>query len=236
MTMWGLTKPTPWYAWRLLHYWQAGVLRLWIPFYEESGTAAHDVSKYGNNGTMYSGTTPTNLFNSGGKIGYGASFDGVDDYVEVPYSASLDNFDALTVECWIKPSVWADGVFRIFIDKGWASVGGFVLYFHSTVAGLLYFATRDSVSTKNTYYTCPSLNQWYHVAGVFSKGQPNKVYVNGVKGTDSPATADETLTLNSAVKIGKSANDFQGIVDEVRIYNRALTAQEIRALYLITNV
>ena len=159
------------------------------------------------------------------------SFDGVDDYVEVPYSSSLDGFDELTISLWVYPTAYGHpNYYRYIIDKGWACTGSFVLYLDKDIADRIWFFTRDSAGMKGAYATL-ELNKWQHIVCLFKRGQRNKIYINGVKGTDSPPSADEPLSLTTPVRIAQSTYDYQGLIDEVRIYNRALTPEEIKALY-----
>ena len=194
------------------------------PFDHDDGDYARDRSGHVNHGTLYG---PTRV---AGKVADALSFDGENDYVEVPYDASLDAFDAFTIAFWVYPTLWADGQSRAMIDKGWVNVGGFIIFFDHTVVGRMYYNTKDSVGTRACFATLPSLFQWYHVIAVFQRGTKNKLYFNGTLKAESSVTADEALTLEQPVRIAQSANDFKGILDEVRIYNRALSAAEIRRL------
>ncbi len=181
------------------------------------GNADDDL--HDNDGTIYGATSTTGKFSSA------LSFDGVNDYVNIPYDFSLDDFDELTISCWIYPTALADGYYRQIINKGWQNTGAFVMYLDNDL-DRVYFATLDSGGQKSAYASIGT-GEWYHVVGVFKKGEPNKIYVNGVRGVDSSATEDETLSLNYAVRIALASNDFEGAIDEVRIYDYALSASQI---------
>ncbi|MFH1371817.1 MAG: LamG domain-containing protein [Planctomycetota bacterium] len=88
----------------------------------------------------------------------------------------------------------------------------------------------NSGSAMNSSYTL-SLNQWYHIVGTYD-GSTIALYVNGAPVNSNP----KTLSIgnnNMPVCIGSrlSENSYKGIADDVRIYNRALTSEEVEELY-----
>jgi hypothetical protein len=207
-------------------WWADEGLVLHLPFDEGSGTVVRDHSNNGNNGTIYGATWVD------GKYGKALDFNGVEDYVDIPYSASLDNFNELTISCWVYPHQFHDNTYyRHIIEKGWQNYGAFVLFQHRNL-DVFVFEIRDSVGQKSAYEAFTAINTWYHIVCTFKRNDKVTIYVNGKKGTEMP-TLDESLTLNSAINIAGSTNDFNGIIDEIRIYNRALSANEIKALYLL---
>ena len=76
------------------------------------------------------------------------------------------------------------------------------------------------------------LNQWHPVAGVFQKGRSIRLYVDGVEAGSSAAFTGESKACASAFYIGRRGGGqfFAGAVDDVRLYARALAADEVRAL------
>jgi hypothetical protein len=192
---------------------------------EGSGTTAYDASGNGNNGTIYGAKWTT------GKFGSALSFDGVDDYVEVPGSVSLDITGPITVEAWVYPR--ASGVSMVFAGGG----NQYVLWVQNNNEVRLADTRGNYVDTDSNVLT---LNAWNHVVGVFSGVAGDavtldnaKIYINGIsKGTHTGGIWDpQTL---SVVNIGREVADvfhFNGLIDEVRIYNRALSEEEIRYHY-----
>jgi len=162
-----------------------------------------------------------------GKYGTAWNFDGVDDYVEVPDSASISVTGDLTIEAWIygknltatNPNIVAkdsNNAYRFRIQ------GGDDLWL------LLNNGTYETYSVDTTI----TENNWYHVAvTVDFTEQKVRFYVNGeLQG--SPITTTKTFIQDSAgpLRIGtyNGASEFwNGTIDEVRIYNRALTEDEI---------
>jgi hypothetical protein len=214
-------------------------------FDEGSGDVAEDLSGYGNDGNLTAnGSSAKPTWTYGCKFGSCLEFDGVDDYVEVPDDASLDTaFGTLvwTKEAWVYPRSWAN--WAAIVDKMtsgywsnslggiWASdQGGFTAVIGSGEPG------NPPGSVVYVHFK-PPLNAWYHVVAV-ADGEKIYLYLNGeLKG--SAVITDyikSTLTPNDApVIIGKRTADigpsFDGTIDEVRIYNRALSPEEIKAHY-----
>jgi len=196
----------------------------WWRFDEGSGTVAGDSSGNGNDGTVY-GTTWVD-----GKYGKALSFDGIDDYVNIPASASLQSFDEFSISFWMYPTAGGDGYYRHIFDKGWNIPSSFVVFIEPTATApySLYFYIMDSTGGKAAAKSFPSLNDWYHVVATFKRNDKVRLYINAV-GVEGASTLDEALSLDSWIRLAQDTNDFQGVLDEVRIYNRALSAAEVQA-------
>ncbi len=193
-------------------------------FEEGSGSKLIDTSGNANNGTLQNG--PTWVTN--GKFGKALQFDGANDRVSIPDSNSLDLTTGMTVEAWVYPTSSLSGWDAIVI-KEYSS-------------GLIYslFANGDGnipqtlIASNNTPYkaaggTALPLNKWTHVASTFD-GSNIRLYLNG---TQAKATAfnGSIQKSNLGLFLGGSSflsnEGFPGMIDEVRIYNRALSASEI---------
>ncbi|MDO8650307.1 MAG: LamG domain-containing protein, partial [Candidatus Berkelbacteria bacterium] len=194
-------------------------------FDEGSGSIANDSSGYGNNGTIYGATRVAGI------LGSALSFDGVDDYVEAPVLTP----SYVTVEAWINMTSVITEYPRVVSNVKYEAptYKGFEIY-----QGL---DTRDigmQINVGGTFYSVfvgtPNLGTWTHVAFTFD-GSYIRPYFNGVAA--SPQAAAGTITYHSAPEktyIGKNPNIgavFNGLIDEVRVYNRALTAAEIQQHY-----
>jgi len=170
-------------------------------FDEGSGGTAGDSSGLGNDGTIYGASWVD------GKYGKALSFDG-DDYVKVFADASHDITDEVTIEAWVKSNNWSPS------------------------------ATKRIV-TKNNYWNldCSGFDtaKWYHIVGTYSKSAGKAtLYVNGEVFAEEFVTGDITGGTEHAIYIGRkyvSTDFWDGLIDEVRIYNRALSPEEIQALY-----
>ncbi len=203
--------------------------------FDETGTTAKDHSGYNHHGTMYSSTTITDLHSTSScKIGFCGNFDGVDDYVYVPYNIYSDNMSLIL---WVRPSVINDGYYHGF--AGYQGASGYFRPFNLWVApsggGLHWWISKSDnlqyhAGTISNFFT--EANIWYHIAFI-KDGVTLKIYKNGLP-ISLPNSPFSDLYKPNTFWIGRVANFFKGLIDEVRIYNRALSADEIKALYEAT--
>jgi hypothetical protein len=202
-----------------------GLVGYWS-FDEGNGTTAYDASGYANSGTLAGGTQWTT-----GKVGSGLSFDGVDDYVGVGNVASLDTLQQYTFEAWVNIPVVTSGNDRL-MDKGTGNilyvwgVDGTIHAYRTRAGGEMIYGTNEVVSA----------GKWHHIVWVLSStgDTPCVIYLDGLPCTYSVATpASGAFNSDSASDfiLGGFAYRFSGLMDEVRIYNRALSAEEVRYHY-----
>ncbi len=190
------------------------------------------------------GNNPGTLVNAvnfaAGKVGQTFDFDGVNQYVQAPESPSLDITDALTLEAWINVKSYT-GLSQAIASKlgGRTAERSYTMFLGNT--GEIYFSTISS-GTGGTWLVGPTipLNTWVHVAGVKDSGSTSaRLYVDGALAASG---AVEHPIYNSAAPfmIGAYAAGFggwptegffNGTIDEVSIYNRALTASEIQSIF-----
>ncbi|HWR20976.1 MAG TPA: LamG-like jellyroll fold domain-containing protein, partial [Verrucomicrobiae bacterium] len=217
----------------------ANLVGYW-PFEDGWGTLAADASGTGNPGTLLNG-----LAWRSGQVGGALAFDGVNDAVVVADSPSLDTLGAaFTVAAWVQGTESDDGVDddRAILGKGDTGSA-----FKNTFTFGLDNAKRLTLriangSSYNRVYGATSLQPhvWYHVVGTFDGTQLN-VYVNGVRDAAPFTTTLSGSLINSGnLVLGRqSAADcaspynacWKGLLDEVRVYTRALSATEVQALY-----
>jgi hypothetical protein len=178
----------------------------------------------GNNGTLQGAATF-----AGGKVGQAFSFPGnVSSYVSVPSSPSL-NLTQFTVDAWIFPTTV--GTAQYIVDRGNGSTDNYDLALTPGNNVEVDFTTaangHHSVDSVNPV----QLNTWSHITGTYD-GTTEKVYVNGV--LDNSAVFGDTPTGGQPIFLGKRPNNtfpFTGQLDEVEIFNHALTTPEISAIY-----
>ena len=165
---------------------------------------------------------------SGGKAGGALRLDGVSDYVTVANSSSLQLTTALTIAAWIKGDAWGAGAnVDAIARKGEVTPVNYQLAIADRRVSLML----DDVDGGGGFRGNTLLNagQWYHVAATWD-GSTVKVYVDGVLDNDQPALRGGTIgTDTRPLYIGGRAGQdlFDGIIDDVRIYNRALEAGDI---------
>jgi hypothetical protein len=167
-----------------------------------------------------------------GKRGKALQFGGVDGYVDCGNDASLDVVDEFTIGAWVKWNEFKD--FGLIVDKG---NGGSVetfnygLWSYSPASGYLTGWIGDGVGHNHVVLNGTlSTDTWHHVVFV-ADGSYLKLFVNGELNNEAPQTI--TLAVNlEPVRISKPGNRvIDGTIDEVKIYNRALSADEIKADY-----
>ena len=207
---------------------------------EGRGTTTSDIS--GNNNTGVFATAASSPAWTSGKVGGALSFNGTTTYVDAGTGASLNITNAITVEVWVKKS-GGDGTYMAIGSK-WDSAGGdgnqrsWTLEFRATDNKVQFQTSNnglDSGAVQAISTTVPVISTWYHIVGIFD-GSNNKIYVNGILEN----TTAQTGLFSSVDKVGIGAvigtglaiaSKFNGLIDEVRIYNRALSAEEIRYHY-----
>ncbi len=199
-------------------------LRSHLLSYEYSSDRALDLTKQNKPAVVRNGNT---WFSKGQPI-----LDGAADSINCGSDPVLNLTAALTLAAWIYPEHFgASGAARI-IDKG-ADPAGFSLSLNDTNRGLAYRAGADEVLSDPDVIT---VNQWQHVAVSYSDASDTVTfYVNGQPaGTVSNYQTNPTDSANAPLIIGNNAAltaGFKGMLTDVRIYSRALAADEIKAIY-----
>jgi acyl-CoA thioesterase-1 len=161
------------------------------------------------------------------------NFDGLDDYVDIADSDALDLTDGeFTISAWINPSNWGENGQGRIIDHGGGSSGsaGWNVRLEEETRGLRVQINADSSFNNSSNPDVIALNTWQQVAVTLKEGTMT-FYVDGVE--SGVRTGVPTLQERSSpVRIGRRATDtkraFAGGIDEIRIWDRALTPAEIR--------
>lgn len=187
---------------------------------EGTGTTTSDSSGNGYNGTLVNGAVW-----SAGRAGGGVTFDGVNDYIQVGAQPNLVVSSAMTIGAWIR-STGVGGV--IVCKEGEYEVG--------IVSGTLQWAvanTSPGWSWVNTGWAVPA-NQWVHIAIVYGNNEM-RTYANGslVHTRTVQGVIGDAITAQNDFRIGgrqAALQYFTGNIDEVHLYNRALTAAEVQNL------
>jgi hypothetical protein len=186
----------------------------WWSFNEGTGTIAGDSSGYGNNGTIYGATWVA------GKYGDALNFNGT-AYVAIN-SISLPFSQPYSISVWVNPSTYAS------------------MFLFGRTNDVNWYVSFGAGGTINDWATGPNLDwnpnvpyvtgQWQNFVFIYN-GTSKLIYRNGVLA----ASITQTSTAGSGLYVGRyggyTSYEFQGIVDEVQIYNRVLSTAEIQTAF-----
>jgi len=206
-----------------------------LAFDEGTGDVAHDGGTGGNDGLLLDGASW-----GAGKCGSAVSLEGNEDSVEIPSSPQLNLGDEYTVSYW----VWFDSW-----DPGWQSTSGAAVLtkheIYDDANGWMFWIRNSDparlefisysiegavVSTQKPIET----GRWYHVAVTGSKtGGEVTLYLDGAEENSVPfwSIVANTHPVVLGRELGMTGRQFDGRVDELRIYSRALSPSELSALY-----
>jgi len=208
----------------------AGLVGHWA-FDEGTGDLAGDRSDLGNDANLHGVEWVR------GGFGTALRFKGTDSYASIPMPGGLDGADELTVEAWV---LWHEGArYPNLITGGPWSPGGFLFFVADRVCA--FRLGRPDVSAGElgkerseawALFLSPfEVGRWYHLAATFRR--PDIVtYVNGT--AVSSATWDYPVGCRGELLLGcwyPQQACHNGLIDEVRVYTRSLTAGEVQASY-----
>ena len=189
-------------------------------FNETAGTEAKDSSGYDNHGALVNFSVPPGWTNSG-MFNNALVFEGDNDRIDC--GSNFDLSTAFTIEIWVKPDVYGS------LD--------YIIWRNDDRPGIRMNSNRwlmmvDGNNGNSIYSTSNvATGVWTHLALTFN-GAVGKAYVNGV---EENSRTDSTYTQGTILRIGGDGNIdryFHGIIDEVRIYNKALFSAEIQQHYV----
>ncbi len=199
-------------------------------FDESDGIIAKDSSGSGNDGTLSQGARWT-----AGKVGGAVDLDGIDDYISLNNPLGSDARE-LTFSAWLYLDQKNGTTLQSVISQEGSM--GVVWLFRSERPGVenrfqsWLLSGNQSVSKAE----CP-VGQWVHVTYVYShKANESKIYINGVLDSIAPVHQGQRI-YTGKLRIGAHKNpdaareEWDGKVDDLRIYDRPLTAAEVRMLY-----
>ncbi len=210
-------------------------LELYYSFDEGNGNKTKDLSGNGNDGTLNGGVEWVD-----GKFSKALQFNGKDSYVDCGNANGLKVKKEITLAAWVNLAVPPSQLHsdsRIIARENsgagapWASYG---LTANGGATNMLAFEiSADTADVYPKSKTLPVEGTWYHVAGVYD-GSKCDIYVNGVLENSLPETGNLVVNANLNTMVGADVNRkieyFQGIIDEVVIYSRVLSADEIKVL------
>lgn len=181
---------------------------------------------------------------------YAVGFDGSNDYININTAASIKGLTSYSVSVWAKPkalvsgnvySIWFESIntdgttarSRLFFENASGSYNNVA----NTVGVRFRASDGESATTFSAGANAVSVGLWYHIVFVFdSVNDSHKIYVNGrLRGTSTASVAGHDNTTPASVTIGvagtSSSEWLNGAVDDLRIYNRALTDAEVQSIH-----
>jgi len=204
---------------------ESGLVSYW-PLDDAGATGVADVSGAGNDGSQTG--TPGNASGLFGTSAY--DFDGSDDAITVPHDESIEmsDEDAVTVSAWVKKDA---------MQSGWVAIAqksdqSYNLQFENgnqptfTIYDGDWNIVNSGVSLSN--------DQWHHIVGTYN-GNEARIYVNGTLENTQTVTGTMANASGSPLGIGENlatgGRNLDGSIDELRLYDRALSDAEVQALY-----
>jgi len=210
----------------------AGLTDGLVAYYPFNGNA-EDISGNGHHGTVHGATLTTDRF---GNTNGAYRFDGINDFIRIPHHSSFNVSTELTLTAWVNSDNMAKfdqdffcknndaRAYALNLNEDYESPQNYKFCFLVSTTHRRQFLYSDEHFDSN---------RWYHVTGVYD-GNNVRIYVDGMLEGETPLQGtvksnSDPLTIGSHT--GGSGEYFDGMVDDVRIYNRALSESEILALY-----
>lgn len=230
-----------------------GLIGYWT-FDEADSSVAYDRSGFDHHGQLQDGAR---ILPDAGRRGGAASFAGDGGHILIGDLPALQLTGAMTLAAWIKPSTLDQGG-RIICKQGMHGQRGWSLNLekHGVPAFQVGDDLDEGVARVRPQGDPPSLrpDEWVHVAGVFTPGEPMRLYIDGVLDeraqrmdlhgiepkppppTGLPQTHQDAplpVCIGARPAGTRAQAPFYGLIDEVRVYRRALGAEEVRLLYRV---
>ena len=199
----------------------------WYTFDDVSSTTFKDSSSYANDGACLGDTCPT--YTKNGFVGGAYTFDGINDGIDIPADGTYEMLDKFTISAWVKYNS------QHSIDDG-------MIFRKDNNYGVAIAAIKDSTNLRFYFYADPTKvylvnsqsglndNEWHYLLGAYD-GAEIKFYIDGALAGSQSTLGEQAYYANNNLAIGKKAAEnaayFNGTIDEVKIWNKALTEDEI---------
>ena len=206
--------------------WDSSFKGVWHLRETSGGTGAiKDSTSNDNAGTDYGSPT----FNAAGSINSAISFDGVDDFINMSNTASLQFISSLTIEAWVNLNSFGAGSdVDVILRKGEGNPNDYQLAIHDQRLELM-IEENDGAGLDSS--TTLSATTWYYVAGTWN-GSIRKVYLNGSESASGSKTGSIIPDTRAIYIGGRSGTDLSnGILDEIRASNTTRSAAWVKASY-----
>ena len=184
----------------------------------------------------YNGTATNVNFNTEGKFGFAGAFNGTSSTIATPITTNYSN---LSISCWVKfDALPTGGADATLVSKGFYTSGSSTQYLHLRYEDYLSKGFTFAIRNNSAYNSqaiagvTATVGVWYHVVGILDSSGNAQIYVNGVAGTG--ITGAPSMTNSNAFEIGSFISTsalLNGSIDQIRIYDSALSAANVTTLY-----
>jgi prepilin-type N-terminal cleavage/methylation domain-containing protein len=206
---------------------------------EGTNTLAYDYSGNNSTGTWNGNQAGTNGYYSAGRMGgWAGYFDGGTNYINIGAPSTLNSLQVpMTITAWAEDNAGSNGDGAIITQYQGVSGNNLIHILGYNLSEFAYYASTASGGFQRIpYASIPSLNQWHLLSAVINGTISNPTLMLGVDGVEQSFTmAALSATPNTSVPIEIGGNAIgsrhEGLIGEIRIYNRALSASEISAIY-----
>jgi len=209
----------------------------WLNFEDYSGSTVYDDSSYEIDGTLQDDASVADGFR-----GNGLELDGSSDYVTFPESANHNTTGELSVMAWVKPKSGPVGLGRLVANRFDYNSGDYLGWYLGDEYGssdYFYFRVWNITAGCQPYqsdFFADNQDKWVHVAGVYNPGVSCQLYINGsLVSEDTTDIPLEIIPTNDVdLRIGARSDNsaegnWNGTIDEVMVFSRALASGEIQA-------
>ncbi len=204
----------------------------WWKFDEVSGNAI-DSSGQSNTGTPNGTTIASNCKKRGCR-----QFNGTSDYINLG-TILPSTQSTMSISAWIKWDGGGSGLMRVIGRKNNAQINWAYGLVVNTAGSITFERARNTLAVGDNSITSSETlvaNQWFHIVCVQQSDTALSIFVNGTRTDKVVTTGTWTPDAGESLYIGRFSSSitqyFSGFMDDVRIYNRALTAQEVYDLYI----
>ncbi|HVV39015.1 MAG TPA: LamG domain-containing protein, partial [Candidatus Paceibacterota bacterium] len=210
---------------------QSGLVGWWTFDGSTIGATIGDSSGQGNNGYIGGGVA-TSSMKVTGKLGQALTFNGNTSYVNVSDASSLDGGTG-TVSFWYKipTASGGNGYFLAGKADSSSSLNGYTVFSYNGLVGVQIKNNSTTLGLSDATIRVGGL--WHHVVLTYVSGGSSSLYVDGA--VVESGTAPAFTMTNQPLRLGKSVDTYwqalAGSLDDVRVYNRVLSATEVRQLY-----
>jgi Tol biopolymer transport system component len=208
-----------------------------VAWWRSEGTPFDSVNRI--DGTLYNGAIATGV----GKVGQAFSFDGVNDRIGVPDADALKLTGSLSIQTWVKMTAYGSRSMIFFRGDNRNGLDPYVLSIDSAGRVTFHLESLTEISDLQTTNVV-QLNRWVHLTATLDGALGlTKIYINGTVAAEGSTTVrpfqDLDPTKSPGIGIGNTGGypntshnfPFAGLIDELSIYNRALSAAEISSIY-----